>query len=194
MRKNYYLLMVSLLIASCGGADTSNENSNLNGKWASSTCFQINPDPFNDEYKSLKMIMELNNGEITNKLHQYTDTECKIFSRETNNGLFAGLYGKYNVGQTVTLERGDIAKEVDFIDKNGNLYPDIYLFEGTEPALYFGNKDMVLVDPCPLMEDNSQYQYSTEGDIIFEGDSFCWIWTDRPTSINYKEPYTKLSE
>lgn len=194
MRNKLCLLIVCLFAVSCGGADSFNENSNLNAKWASSTCFQINPDPFNKEFNSLKIIMELNNGEVTNKLHQYTDIECKVFGRELGNGLFAGLYEKYRVGNAITLESGNIANEVDFFDKNGNLFPDIYLFENTESTLYFGMKDMVLADPCPLNKVIPTNNYLSDGDVIFGDKSSCWIWTKRPSAINYNDSYTKLPE
>ena len=179
MRNKICLFIASLLIASCGGADTSSENSHLNGKWASSTCFQINLDPFNDDYKSLKMVMEFNNGEIINKLHQYTDIECTIFGREINNGLFANLNVSYTIGENKITAYDENVRDIDFVSDRGDLLPDIYLLINSGTTLYFGKKEIENMIQCPSDED-----------LPFPGPDSCW--TIRPSTIDYNVFHSKI--
>jgi len=180
MRNKLYLLMVSLLVTSCGGADTSNENTNINGKWASSTCLQINLDLFSNEYKSMKMVMDINDGEISNKLHRYTDAECSNFGEEINNGLFAKLYVSYALGENKTISDDTVVTDIDFVNDRGDSLPDIYLLSSSGTTLYFGKKEIENMVQCPSDKDEP-----------FPLDS---CWTIRPSEINYNQFYTKIVE
>lgn len=181
MRNLISFFLVSLLITSCGGADAPNNNSQLNGKWASSMCFQINLDLFSDEYKSMKPVVEFNNGEIVRKLHRYTDTECSNFGVEINDGLFGWLEQSYTIGSNRITDNDENVTDIDYLSGQGESLPDIFLLKNSGSTLYFGKK-----------ETENMIQCQSDKDEPFPFLPRCW--STRPTTIDYNVYFSKIDE
>lgn len=180
MRNLTYLFILSLFTVACGGADSPSDNSQLNGKWASSVCLSMNLDPFSDEYLSLKQVREFNNGEIAYKLHQYTDTECSNFGREIDDGLFAHLEDSYTTHGNTVINNNDTAGFIDFVGQSGDALPDIYLLIDDGKTLYFGIKELENMTPCS--------DEQTEPVPVFR------CWETRPAAIDYHIYDSKIDE